>query len=335
MDKNTEIFMNINNVELGPYHLNQLVENGLEPDALVWWQGSANWMKASEVPELQPLLQQVAAQQPAQAPLPAQPMPEPAAQPDGGEQATMACPYCGETILAVARKCRFCGEWLQPIDGNGYQETMVAQPVTGLPTTVGPAEMPPISQPGMPPISQPGMTPISQPGMTPISQPGMPPISQPGMPPISQPGGYPSVPQSMGYDGTPVSYPTGYDAMPPTGYPGMPPAMDQYGNPSDPNMSYGDPQMPPAKKSNKGIIIAIIVAAVVAIIVAVIVFVVNNSPRPHYEDTYDTDYGYGDTYESAEAASEAVEEADYYDPRYYDDSSTGEDAEAAAPVAYQ
>jgi len=25
---------------------------------------------------------------------------------------TRACPYCGEEILAVARKCKHCGEWL-------------------------------------------------------------------------------------------------------------------------------------------------------------------------------------------------------------------------------
>jgi len=35
--------------------------------------------------------------------------------------ATMPCPFCGETILAVAKKCKHCGEFL---DKNGIKPTM-------------------------------------------------------------------------------------------------------------------------------------------------------------------------------------------------------------------
>ena len=35
------------------------------------------------------------------------------------EQETMKCPYCGEEILAIAKKCKHCGEWLDEEEIEG------------------------------------------------------------------------------------------------------------------------------------------------------------------------------------------------------------------------
>lgn len=44
------------------------------------------------------------------------------------EQETKNCPYCGEKIMATAKKCKHCGEWLEPtqsaIEDSNESETV-------------------------------------------------------------------------------------------------------------------------------------------------------------------------------------------------------------------
>ena len=47
-----EYYIGINNKQLGPFPINQLLINGMKPDTLVWCQGMAGWEKAINVPEL-------------------------------------------------------------------------------------------------------------------------------------------------------------------------------------------------------------------------------------------------------------------------------------------
>jgi hypothetical protein len=70
----------------------------LVPTDWVWKEGMAKWVQASSVRGL------FVAAPPAPPSLP--PVFEPA------DSSTKACPYCGEKILAVAMKCKHCGEFL-------------------------------------------------------------------------------------------------------------------------------------------------------------------------------------------------------------------------------
>jgi len=65
---------------VGPMTVEQLLQNQLTPESLVWTEGMANWVKASEVPELASAFapaQPVAAPAPAPAPQPQYQAPQP------------------------------------------------------------------------------------------------------------------------------------------------------------------------------------------------------------------------------------------------------------------
>ena len=66
-----------NGQKAGPFTIEQLVQNGLTPESLVFTQGMTAWTKASEVAELASVLKPTPAPQPA----PAAPAPAPAPQP--------------------------------------------------------------------------------------------------------------------------------------------------------------------------------------------------------------------------------------------------------------
>ena len=49
---------------------------------------------------------------------------------------TKTCPYCGEEILAMAKKCKHCGEWLEEDTPGAPSGSQTAQTAASAPVTV-------------------------------------------------------------------------------------------------------------------------------------------------------------------------------------------------------
>ena len=60
---------------------------------------------------------------------------------------TKRCPYCGEEILAVAKKCKHCRKWLN--EDPTSQTTAEIAPENEQSTTEMVQEMPPSKSPGV------------------------------------------------------------------------------------------------------------------------------------------------------------------------------------------
>ena len=109
MDNSIKYYLKVNDQESGPFTFDELLENGLLPEALVRWEGMDNWAIASDVFELKPLLERLEPKQSStwgQASA-SQPVSPPVSPPTS--HSTIPCPLCGQEILSTARKCPYCG----------------------------------------------------------------------------------------------------------------------------------------------------------------------------------------------------------------------------------
>lgn len=216
-------YLAIGNQQAGPFEVRELVEKGLTAETLVWYQGAPNWVKASMVAELQPLLASLpAAPQPQSQPVP---QPEPQPQVEVSQATQVQQPVSQPQFDA------------QPVSQPQFDEaaTQLQQPVSQPQFDAQPVSQPQYGDPMATQIQQPAA--VSQPQYgDPYSQPQYP--QQPQAPQYQQPYGDPySQPQYPQPYGTP-QYPQPYGAQP---------GMQPYGAPS---YGFSSEPIPPRPNNN-------------------------------------------------------------------------------------
>ena len=92
-------YMHIGGQQVGPYEENELPSHGLTASTMVWREGMPDWVAASQVPELSPLLP------PSQQPPSYQPQPGYGPQQPYGAQPPMPDTYMVWAILATLLCC--------------------------------------------------------------------------------------------------------------------------------------------------------------------------------------------------------------------------------------
>lgn len=103
------------------------------------------------------------------------------------EQKTKICPYCGATINALARKCRFCGEWLSDEDRIAHGQAVASyRPVQPTNVTSSQNEVHPVNET----LKEEATSNITTPSgssstpVTPTSPPVVPPVQN--QPPVNE-----------------------------------------------------------------------------------------------------------------------------------------------------